>query len=179
MTVIDYTLSRAELSDPQDEEQEPRVAYLDLDKDQYLFEADSSEEYQYEIYRYMRSAVFLDDPLANFKKRRREVARSGRTWMGYHPQSNVVWLHFVLHELMKHLESVGEVQDGATQFDTDDPDAVNQNRALLLTLLRKIAKMLDPKRFRKSELHSAGDLVALALSEKWLDETDVLNGAAI
>ncbi|KAF2469299.1 uncharacterized protein BDR25DRAFT_229081 [Lindgomyces ingoldianus] len=88
-TVIDYTLSRADIintAEPHirrpgsssslssrcsslsrsssDEESfpGPSVAYFDLNKDVSIFSADASEEYQYEIYRYMRSIAFYDDP---------------------------------------------------------------------------------------------------------------------
>lgn len=81
-TVIDYTLSRADVSSPTSHDSaspsgnstksdcslhtsgtEAEVAYLDLEKDTALFTGDASEEYQYEIYRYMRGAVFYGDPL--------------------------------------------------------------------------------------------------------------------
>lgn len=78
-TVIDYTLSRADVSSPTSggspslsdnstgSDYSPctsdEVAYLDLEKDAGLFAGDASEEYQYEIYRYMRGAVFHGDPL--------------------------------------------------------------------------------------------------------------------
>jgi serine/threonine-protein kinase haspin len=88
-TVIDYTLSRADvspvgppssrssLSHPQSAPSSPfstpggpsrsghEVAYLDLNKDQSLFNGDATNEYQYEIYRYMRGAVLYNDPLKN------------------------------------------------------------------------------------------------------------------
>lgn len=51
-TLIDYTISRAEIS-PGTED----VAFLDLENDLSLFEGDAAEEYQYEIYRYMRAAM--------------------------------------------------------------------------------------------------------------------------
>lgn len=82
-TVIDYTLSRADIiktSSPTDShrassssscssvstssnDHEPEVAYLDLNKDKSLFEGDAEVEYQYEIYRYMHGSVFHNDPL--------------------------------------------------------------------------------------------------------------------
>jgi serine/threonine-protein kinase haspin len=76
-TVIDYTLSRADViaspSQPAlsgistlttgSHEEVVDVAYMDLDKDPALFEGDASEEYQYEIYRYMRGAAFFNNPL--------------------------------------------------------------------------------------------------------------------
>lgn len=83
-TVIDYTLSRADIintshstpsasspssllppSTPRSSaEKDPEVAYLNLDKDACLFQGDSYDEYQYEIYRYMRGVVYQNDPLA-------------------------------------------------------------------------------------------------------------------
>ncbi|CAI6341150.1 unnamed protein product [Periconia digitata] len=82
-TVIDYTLSRADII-PESRQSLPlypppsiptgfthtptgneEVAYLDLGKDPSLFEGDASEEYQYEIYRYMRGVALYNDPLQN------------------------------------------------------------------------------------------------------------------
>lgn len=84
-TVIDYTLSRADIlpsspsrrsssspisssstfskSSPQTPPSEREVAFLDLNKNMTIFNGDATEEYQYEIYRYMRGAVFYNDPL--------------------------------------------------------------------------------------------------------------------
>ncbi|KAF2867401.1 hypothetical protein BDV95DRAFT_631161 [Massariosphaeria phaeospora] len=74
-TVIDYTLSRADIvqrpsASPSSpslfcgpastsalSSNTPDVVYLDLDKDPALFEGDAAHEYQYEIYRYMRTAA--------------------------------------------------------------------------------------------------------------------------
>ncbi|KAF2646308.1 hypothetical protein P280DRAFT_464554 [Massarina eburnea CBS 473.64] len=82
-TVIDYTLSRAEVTacgpttshnsplnlksntSVSGSPTEPEVAYLDLNKDTGIFSGDASEEYQYEIYRYMRGVVLYQDPLRN------------------------------------------------------------------------------------------------------------------
>lgn len=82
ITVIDYTLSRADIvlapsrrsssvssisnsTASSFSSLEPDVAYLDLNKDPALFEGDASEEYQYEIYRYMRGAALHDKPLVS------------------------------------------------------------------------------------------------------------------
>lgn len=79
-TVIDYTLSRADIvaslsrdsvdvshissTTAGDEDDDiVDVAYLDLDKDQALFQGDASEEYQYEIYRYMLRVALFNNPL--------------------------------------------------------------------------------------------------------------------
>lgn len=57
-TLIDYTISRAELT-RNNGGGEDDVAFLDLEKDVALFEGDAEEEYQYEIYRYMRAAMYV------------------------------------------------------------------------------------------------------------------------
>lgn len=82
-TVIDYTLSRADIVSPSSrrsstasicsanssssilEAKNVDVAWLDLNKDPAIFEGDASEEYQYEIYRYMRGAALYNNPLQN------------------------------------------------------------------------------------------------------------------
>lgn len=104
-TIIDYTLSRAQMTLPSasPDPEEAEIAFLDLEADPALFDGDAEEEYQYEMYRYMRAAMFLDDPLADVEERWDEALDSGRTWVGFHPQTNLVWLHFILHEMMKQI----------------------------------------------------------------------------
>ncbi|KAJ4991492.1 haspin protein kinase [Stagonosporopsis vannaccii] len=149
-TVIDYTLSRADIvahqrtptSSPStlDATHSSRpdftgheVAYLDLNKDNALFEGDASEEYQYEIYRYMRGAALYNNPLQsepspdaepcvtprrsprkNTHIRFGEVPetpqrpstsanRDTNVWRQFYPKTNLVWAHFLLHKLLTHL----------------------------------------------------------------------------
>jgi serine/threonine-protein kinase haspin len=72
-TLIDYTVSRAsmipvsmvEASTPTDS-QDDSVAYIDLANDPHLFYGDSAEEYQYDIYRYMRGSIYYSSPYASF-----------------------------------------------------------------------------------------------------------------
>lgn len=157
-TIIDYTISRAGVPSTQGEED---IAYIDLDEDEALFEGDGELEYQYDIYRFMRAAVFLDDPLADLNARWAEIEESGRTWRGYHPQTNVVWLHFVLHELLsKSKHSVASGQD----LEYSDYASILQD-------LRDILRL---ENWQQSGLRSAGDLVALALKRGWLDYDDVV-----
>ncbi|OJD32317.1 haspin protein kinase [Diplodia corticola] len=110
-TIIDYTLSRAQMTAPaaSPDPDESEIAYLDLDADPALFEGDAEVEYQYEMYRCMRAAMYLGDPRADVAERWDDACESGRTWVGYHPQTNLVWLHFILHEMMKQIgEEAGE-----------------------------------------------------------------------
>ncbi|KAK4989337.1 hypothetical protein LTR50_003330 [Elasticomyces elasticus] len=167
-TIIDYTISRAEMDLPA-HSNEDDVAYFDLDKDSTLFEGNSQDEYQYDIYRYMRSAMYLDEPLANFEARRVEAKQSGRTWRGYHPQTNLVWLHFLLHKLVEQLEWPGSIRSSGEVRDQNSVRAAELETALL-----RIQCLLDPETFSSSGMTCAGDLVNLALEEGWLDEVDVM-----
>ncbi|ORY12925.1 hypothetical protein BCR34DRAFT_562832 [Clohesyomyces aquaticus] len=158
-TVIDYTLSRADIvdagctqtysssesgksaasgpeSDVEDPEQErgaTHVAYFDLNKDPAVFSGDASEEYQYEIYRYMRSIVHHCDPLQPFSPpadtdmeqkecsapitpRRSPRKAQAQTvahpqprkdiWRSFHPRTNLIWMHFLLYKLLSHVEDL-------------------------------------------------------------------------
>ncbi|KAI4746606.1 hypothetical protein E4T50_03033 [Aureobasidium sp. EXF-12298] len=162
-TLIDYTISRAEMGISEDDED---VAYLDLERDLSLFEGDAEEEYQYEMYRYMRSAMYLGEPLGDLWERWDEAEESGRTWKGYHPQTNLVWLHFVLHKLAEQIEwpsSGNGIQD---------KEAAQRAGELESALLR-VNQLLDPEEMPKTGLRCASDLVVLALDEGWLDKEDV------
>ena len=162
-TLIDYTISRAEMSILEDEED---VAYLDLERDLALFEGDAEEEYQYEIYRYMRSAMYLGEPLGDLWERWDEAEESGRTWKGYHPQTNLVWLHFVLHKLAEQIEwpsSGKRIQDVETAQRAEELEAA----------LLKVNRLLDPEEMPQTGLRCASDLVVLALDQGWLDKEDV------
>ena len=171
-TIIDYTLSRAEM---QDQEisigQADDIAYFDLEKDDAIFEGDGEQEYQYDIYRYMRSIMYLDDPLANLEERWDEAEASGRTWRGYHPQTNLVWLHFVLHKLLEQVE-----WPSSSMVDQDSAGIACwwQRSCELETALQRTQSLLDPQELPDSSLRSACDLISLALAEKWLDVEDVV-----
>jgi serine/threonine-protein kinase haspin len=167
-TLIDYTISRAEMGDCTSVQGEEEVAYLDLERDLTLFEGDAEEEYQYEIYRYMRSAMYLGEPLGDLWERWDEGEASGRTWKGYHPQTNLVWLHYVLHQLGEQIAwpSAG---NGGTQ---GGQAAVQRAKELEAGLVR-VSQLLEPEEMAHSGLRSASDLVVLALNEGWLDKEDV------
>ncbi|KAM0708786.1 hypothetical protein Q7P35_005439 [Cladosporium inversicolor] len=70
-TLIDYTVSRASMipasmAPTPAESQADSVAYIDLANDPHLFYGDSAEEYQYDIYRYMRGSIYYSSPYASF-----------------------------------------------------------------------------------------------------------------
>ena len=179
-TVIDYTLSRAEVSERGEEadDAEMKVEFLDLAAEPELFEADAIDEYQYEMYRYMRSAMYFSDPLADYPSRTEEAVQTGRTWAGFHPQTNLVWLHFVLHKLLGQVTWPSRNMK-LTMRHVDVRGAEDERRARrkakeLETNLRRLKTLLAVKNIPNDCLASACDLVALSLERGWLDEEDIV-----
>ncbi|KAJ5726712.1 uncharacterized protein N7483_008069 [Penicillium malachiteum] len=101
-TIIDYSLSRADLrladlSDDSDGVVES--ASSDLDKKQ-IFDAigqDEDEILLRDTYRYMRATVYTGNPLETEK-----TPNVPGIWADYAPRTNLVWLLFILKNLMKN-----------------------------------------------------------------------------
>lgn len=248
-TVIDYTLSRADIvthqrsptsspsalsttSTPNSHFTGNEVAYMDLNKDPALFEGDASEEYQYEIYRYMRGAALYNAPLQTSPSPEEEPEdpeepkqpsipstprRSPRKnthirfpeipetpqpqpqpqdsqlpkqtdsniWRTFHPKTNLVWIHFLLHKLLAHLHGyepsllstdaiMANVDLGQ---DASVPGAalrVKKKAVKLHKVLKRVSEMLCPVKLgSEGALGSVGELVLLAVGEGWLRVGDV------
>jgi serine/threonine-protein kinase haspin len=266
-TVIDYTLSRADIASGKVEsraeagegnDEDVEVAFLDLNKDPALFQGDASEEYQYEIYRYMRGAALFGDPLQGAWEPEEEeqeqeqeqeqepepeeeeeeeeeesqnapVAPKKNThirfdaeeeedtsikpstpssqnalaseqpeeageeevevededanpWRTFHPQTNLVWLHFLLHKLLHHLPTPPhKLSLKQTMQPIAHPEAfhgeeqkVKRKAIKLHKVLQKVADLLCPVALgREDGLGSAGELVVQALEERWVRVGDV------
>ncbi|KAJ5168976.1 uncharacterized protein N7482_004570 [Penicillium canariense] len=101
-TIIDYSLSRAELrlADlPDDPEGIVEIASSDLDKRQ-IFDAigqDEDEALLRDTYRYMRATVYTGIPTDTEKP----PCVPG-IWAEYAPRTNLVWLLFLLKNLLKN-----------------------------------------------------------------------------
>jgi serine/threonine-protein kinase haspin len=233
-TVIDYTLSRADIlaspsrrsssasvrigtSASNRDATEQDVAWLDLNKDSALFEGDASEEYQYEIYRYMYGAALFNNPLQNAPLEMPATPATPRrsprknthirfdesdspeptpieepqpcaieetpedVWKHFHPKTNLVWAHFLLHKLLTHLDTSANTPNklSTTQImsnvETDDEPAKVKKKALkLYSVLKKVSELLCPMALSREEaLGSVKELVVLALEERWLRVDDV------
>ncbi|KAL6711601.1 hypothetical protein ACN47E_004535 [Coniothyrium glycines] len=244
-TVIDYTLSRADIiasssrrsshishmsnstSASNSGLEESDVAYLDLNKDPALFEGDASEEYQYQIYRYMRGAALFNNPLQSapllqdvpstparsskqnthihFDDNEGEVPATPRrsprkhastpavtaqpreekdVWRSFHPKTNLVWAHFLLHKLMNHLAYQGMVPSSLSEkqiMESIAPGAeeldcakVKKKATKLYKVLQRVSELLCPVALGREEgLSSMKELVVLALEERWLRVSDV------
>ncbi|XP_069460811.1 serine/threonine-protein kinase haspin isoform X2 [Ambystoma mexicanum] len=73
--IIDYTLSRLE--------KDGLTVFCDISADEELFQGEG--DYQFDMYRLMKE-------------------ENGNTWSGYHPHSNVLWLHYVADKLIKEMQ---------------------------------------------------------------------------
>lgn len=165
-TIIDYTISRCLMPSS-------TVAHTDLSLDPALFEGDSTDEYQYDIYRYMRGLLFLDNAFAEIHNLSDEdVEATGRTWEQYHPQTNLVWLHLVLYKLLEQVDwpSAMKAPPKTKKEEWKQWKRANDLEHVLL----KVQDLLDPGVICGNDIWSAGDLVLLALCEGWLDAQDVM-----
>ena len=172
-TIIDYTLSRAEMGS------EEQVAYMDLEQQKDLFEQDASVDYQYEIYRRMRSAVYHNNPTEHYEQSEDTSNYSRRGWKGFHPLTSLVWLHFVLHKLlegpMRWPSKDIEATLGALHNSEDHIEAQGLAASLERALIQ-LQKLLDIENMPLEGLGSVRDLIAIALEEGWLEESDVVGG---
>lgn len=182
-TLIDYTLSRAEMSDVEG------VAFLDLEGLGWLFEQDASVEYQYEIYRLMRRAACararggLDD-FSDLVEALEEptAARNGdRTlWREFCPATNVIWLHYVLHKLLKPFDQRKDDQDDIAERlgGGGDKKCAEMTAARIDNALRQLDALLSVDSSGLVDtIGSTRDLIGIAIEEGWLDESDVVENA--
>ncbi|KAK3715141.1 hypothetical protein LTR37_007351 [Vermiconidia calcicola] len=161
-TIIDYTISRAVMQDDS-------TAYHDLARDAGLFEGDSTEEYQYDIYRYMRGAVLADNPYAEFSE---PVPDKQQAWDQYHPITNLIWLHYVLYKLLEQLDWPSASKPPPRKQKAQHTEWKRAND--LEHVLLRVQELLDPGVVCENELRSASDLVGLAIREGWIDVEDVV-----
>ncbi|KAB8437390.1 hypothetical protein FH972_025069 [Carpinus fangiana] len=203
-TIIDYTLSRAEMTDsslheytepaspsPQhptlsvapnapDEDPDTSVAYLDLALDPSLFQGDAELEYQYEIYRCMRAAAYYSDPLASWPpksktKSKKASAADAAIWRSSHPLTNLVWLHYVLHKLCEGVVAWPSAKPRMYAAKVVQRHAVSVEEKLsVLCSILELENMNRGPGGVQDGLGSARDLVAWAVLEGWLDEDDVI-----
>ncbi|KAF2439084.1 hypothetical protein P171DRAFT_436441 [Karstenula rhodostoma CBS 690.94] len=143
------------------------VAFLDLDKDMSLFAGDASEEYQYEIYRYMRGAVCYNDPLRFEHPQESEADQPRRSprktaqhirfddpdpstrrippaeiWRSFHPKTNLVWAHFILYKLLEHLEGNEPSNLSSTQI-MRNVEASSEEKTQVARKAMKLYKVLE------------------------------------
>ncbi|KAL1852728.1 hypothetical protein Plec18170_005867 [Paecilomyces lecythidis] len=106
-TIIDYSLSRAELRFSEDPNEQPEIASTDLDKKQ-IFDAIGMDEDEALLRNTMRGEVYKGDPLDQEKPE--DIPG---IWSDYMPRTNLIWLLFLLKNLLKHRKDNQEKQPQA------------------------------------------------------------------
>lgn len=163
------------------------IAYLNVSADPAIFEGDGEADYQYDMYRHMRGQVLFNDPTmtsAKLSARRGRKPKSTKTttqqqeqgqaessatpdeaWRAYHPATNLLWLHFILYQLMTVIEPPTSLASG-------------QDFELATKLYERLTLLNEQKMtmecLKEKEWSSTSDLVAWAVQEGWLDEEDVM-----
>lgn len=163
-TIIDYTLSRAEITSAGDESE---TVCVDLEKEG-IFDGDASTHYQYDLYRHMRSAVFLDDPLRDSAVLK--DSDNHTSWRDSHLETNIIWLHFMLHELWPKVPNT--VRSSGAEDPGQQP-LLESRMKNIKTTIESLVELLLLKNWHSHGLRSAKDLVLLALENGWLDPEDV------
>jgi serine/threonine-protein kinase haspin len=204
-TLIDYTVSRASMipasmiSSPT-ESQDDSIAYIDLANDPHLFYGDSAEEYQYDIYRYMRGSIYYSSPYASFPNDGTPTADQAenedeelqqptapsieqmaaierdtdRSWRQFHPQTNLCWLHYVLFMLLEQISWPSSVKVPSRKHKPEAHARWKRARELENALLR-VQEALDPGWLGEDgSLDRSGEIVAWAVEEGWLRVEDVV-----
>lgn len=141
ITIIDYTLSRAMVDD-----QLSNIAFYGF-QDRAIFEADG-DDYQFEIYRLMR------DSLTDGSEQELD-----EDWTQYHPNTNVLWLHYLVDKLLheKRLKK-------PAQRTTKRNPVLDQKEIEAWKYLNSTWKLLSPRRrYREDEslLDSAGKVLSV------------------
>lgn len=183
-TIIDYTLSRADLGRNGQSSESDDVAFFDLSRDSEIFGGNAEDDYQYEVYRMMRSIVTTGDPVQHLgldaigSDEHLIGDESQGNWRDHHALTNLLWLHYILETMLNGLESRSGANDQpeCKGIQGKETAALMKSALKLEKTLRAIRSMLKAEKLSamaEDGLASAADLVWLALEEKWLTKADV------
>ncbi|KAL2870811.1 uncharacterized protein BJX67DRAFT_248873 [Aspergillus lucknowensis] len=196
-TIIDYSLSRAELL-ADETSTITEVTSSDLDKKQ-IFDAigrDEDDILLRDTYRHMRAQLYNGSPLNTEK-----IPDIPGIWAEYAPQTNLIWLRFLLKMLLKN--RIPEPQDSTTQtrrqplalctpnkeikkatmpgkkrspslevpLTVEACSKVSQLKRTLEDRMHAVVELLDPEHGHE-DMCCTADLVAFAIDAQWLDEKD-------
>jgi serine/threonine-protein kinase haspin len=144
----------------------------------------------------MRGQLYTGNPLAQEKERNIQGI-----WAEYAPRTNLIWLLFILKNLMKHVEQKDynlhpisnapqnqsrqplqsrpeKANKGVSPSPADEKKKNTNINGTLMTFqtklsdrLNQILAILDLERGR-DDMCCAADLVAYAIDQRWLDEGD-------
>ena len=143
VTIIDYSLSRAAVGGEGGE-----VLFYDFVKDKQLLRGEG--DLQYDVYRYMAAAV---------------GKRSCREFV---PETNVLWLWFLLRKL---LEATMGLSREAKRRKDGRITAVARTQKILEELLA----LVNPEIMDRWQIRSAGELLDLGVEKRWFLVDEVLD----
>ncbi|KAI9037895.1 uncharacterized protein KD926_011507 [Aspergillus affinis] len=191
-TIIDYSLSRAELRSAEEAGEVVDIASSDLDKKQ-IFHAvgrDEDEILLRNTYRYMRAQLYTGQPLDATKP-----ADIPGIWVEYAPRTNLIWLLFLLKSLLKNhkteippqrqpLAPRSPNKEVQPKSRSQKKDSLHSNKAItqvqsnasqwqktLQDRLTSVLGLLDLDHGHE-DMCCAADLVAYAIDSQWLDGQD-------
>lgn len=106
-------------------------------------------------------------------------------WSSFHPLTNLVWTHFILHTFLKHLSSLGaepsllspsELISNIPDAKLEDAERIHRKAGKLWKILGKVGGLIEPSALsgKKRRVGSVRDLVLLALEAGWLGAGDVV-----
>ncbi|KAJ5353802.1 hypothetical protein N7541_006366 [Penicillium brevicompactum] len=193
-TIIDYSLSRADLLLSDDPNGLTEIASSDLDKKQ-LFDAigqDEDEIMQRNTYRYMRATLYSGNPVETEK-----LPDIPGIWAEYAPRTNLVWLLFLLQSLFKNRKPEPQPQAqrkalapcspnmkaSKPQSEDSAKDSTKEHRPKALQAgVSRLKKTLEERltavlglldlETGHEDMCCAADLVAYAMDSQWLGEED-------
>ena len=142
ITIIDYSLSRAYM------ENENNVLYYGFMKDKQILNGEG--DLQYDMYRYMAAAV------------------GDRSCKEFVPQTNVVWLWYVLNRILAMTKPL------STKAKVKKQDLITRE-ARKLNILTKVQDLINPEEMVNWTIDSATTLLAIGIEESWLSADDVTN----
>ena len=141
ITIIDYSLSRAELS-------AGRVLAYDLLSDKELLAGEG--DLQYDIYRSM-ARVFKDTSTSH---------------ESFSPETNLLWLWYLLNQL---LGITRDVEQGSSDSEVGNVDAAPEE-ASMRQALEELERSLNRERIDEWEIGSVEELVELGIEKGWITD---------
>lgn len=141
ITIIDYSLSRAFM------ENEDDVLFYDFRKDRHILKGEG--DLQYDMYRYMAAAIGERSP--------RE----------YVPQTNVVWLWYLLNRLL------GMTKELTVRAKAKKRGHITRETRMF-NILEEVQILTDPKHMQHWEVDSAAALLGIGIERGWISSDDVI-----
>ncbi|EPS40988.1 hypothetical protein H072_5118 [Dactylellina haptotyla CBS 200.50] len=161
VTVIDYTLSRAQIP----EEFGGGIAYMELEEG--MFEVEGL--YQFDIYRSVREEVVMLKARSNGTKGRRCSGRVNKPeWSTYCPRSNVMWLHYLIKILIRSDE--GRRNGGKLWIRKPTKAKKNAFDLDCWGKMMKLHEMMDKEADEECNFNGAVDI------EKWCSQEGLFEG---